>query len=78
MSAELGDLKRLKITARTLAWLQAEAHSSGRSMHEIAREALDQIAAQKIHAARVLIALAGSEGRDGEPRGTRQSGVQND
>lgn len=66
MSADLGDLKRLKITAETRAWLAAEAHSSGRSQQEIARDALHEIAVGRIHAAKVLVSMAPSEGHAGD------------
>lgn len=61
MAADLHDLTRLKVTAETRAWLQAEAHTSGRSMPEIAREALHEIAVAKIRAAKVLASLAPAE-----------------
>ena len=65
MSVELGDLKRLKISAETRAWLQAEAHTSGRSQQEIARDVLHNVALEKIKAAKVLAALAPGEDRTG-------------
>lgn len=72
MAVDLNDLKRLKITGRTRAWLQAEAHSSGRSQQEIARDALDEIAGQKIHAAKVLVAMAPDEAHAGDGRAHRR------
>lgn len=69
MSAELDDLKRLKITAETRAWLQAESHTTGRSKQEIARDALHEIALAKIRAAKVLASLAPAEGRAGDAQG---------
>lgn len=71
MSADLCDLKRLKITAETRAWLHAEAARTGRSQQEIARDALHDLALEKIHAAKVLVALAPAEGRAGDGRGRR-------
>lgn len=73
MSADLGDLKRLKITAETRAWLAAEAHSTGRSQQEIARDALHEIATRRIHAARVLVSMSPSEGHGGDDQGRGDS-----
>lgn len=39
MSADLADLKRLKVTAETRAWLAATSRSTGKSQQEIARAA---------------------------------------
>lgn len=69
MAAELGDLKRLKISAETRAWLQAEAHTTGRSQQEIARDVLHAVALEKIHAARVLASLAPTEALTGAAGG---------
>lgn len=66
MAADLGDLKRLKISAETRAWLQAEAHTTGKSQQEIARDQLHAIALEKIRAAKVLTSLAPSERRNGD------------
>jgi predicted DNA-binding protein len=70
MSLDLVDLKRLKITPETAAWLEAESRTSGRTKQEILREAMHQLAIEKIHAAKVLSALAPAEGisRDGGGR----------
>lgn len=67
MSADLVDLKRLKITAETRAWLTAEVHVTGRSAQDIVRDVLHAKAQEKIHAAKVLTALAAGEAyiRDG-------------
>jgi hypothetical protein len=69
MSLDLADLKRLKITEETRAWLSAEAQRTGRSQQEVARDALHEIALSKIKAARLLVALAPDEGRAGDTRG---------
>lgn len=69
MAADLDDLKRLKITAETRAWLQAESHTTGRSKQEIARDALHEIALAKIRAAKILASLAPPEGRAGDDGG---------
>lgn len=69
MAADLDDLKRLKVTAETRAWLQAKALSTGRSKQEIARDALHEIALAEIRAARVLANLAPAEGRAGDAQG---------
>ncbi len=62
----LEDLKRLKITAETRAWLAAEARQSQRTMQQVARDELHRIAVTRIHAAKVLVSLAPREGRDGD------------
>lgn len=69
MSSDLTDLKRLKVTRETRAWLQAEAHSTGRSQQEIARDELHFIAVGKIRAAKVLTALAPAEAHSGDGGG---------
>jgi hypothetical protein len=69
MAADLGDLKRLKITAETRAWLQAEAHSTGKSHQEIARDQLHAIALERIRAAKVLVSLSPAEGHSGDGQG---------
>lgn len=68
MSAPKADLKRLRISPETRAWLQAEATSSGKSQQEIVRAVLHEMALKKIHAAKLLAALATAEGhmRDAE------------
>lgn len=68
MAADLDDLKRLKLTAETIAWLRAESHTSGRTKQEIARDVLHEIALRKIDAARVLAALAPGEAHIGATR----------
>jgi hypothetical protein len=70
MSLDLTDLKRLKITAETAAWLRAEAHVTGRSPQEILRDAVHDIALQKIHAAKVLANLAPAQGHAGDAGGS--------
>jgi hypothetical protein len=72
MSTELGDLKRLKISRETRAWLQAEAHSTGKSQQEIARDTLHAVALEKIRAARVLASLAPADGHSGDAEGRRR------
>ena len=67
MSLDLLELKRLRITAETAAWLKAESMSTGRSQQEIAREELDRIAREKIHAA-----LVPAEGPSGDSGGRRR------
>lgn len=57
MSSDLFDLKRLKVTSETRAWLQAKAMRTGKSQQEIAREALHEKALQELDDARVMVAL---------------------
>lgn len=71
MSADLDDLKRLKVTAATRAWLTARSRSSGKSKQEIARDALHALAVKDIHAAKVLVRLAPDEDFDGDGGGRR-------
>lgn len=68
MSADLIDF-RGKITAETYAWLDAESRTTGRPKQEILRDAIHQIALEKIHAAKVLTALAPAEGISRASRG---------
>jgi hypothetical protein len=69
MSLDHVDLKRLKITSETRAWLTAEVHVTGRSAQEIVRDVLHSKAMEKIHAAKVLTALAADEAHIGDGRG---------
>lgn len=71
MAADLDDLKRLKVTAETSAWLQAKAHTTGRSKQEIARDALHEIALAEIRAAKVLASLAPPEAHSRDTGGRR-------
>lgn len=71
MSADLADLKRLKVTAETRAWLTAAARISGKSQQEIARDALHSLAVKEIHAAKVLVRLAPDEALDRDSGGRR-------
>ena len=78
MSDQLFDLKRLKITRETRAWLQGIAHASGRNQQEIARDALHERALAELDKAKVLHNLDPREGlfRDiegqaGDRRGRR-------
>lgn len=68
MALDLIDF-RGKITPETAALLEAEAHTSGKDKQEILREYMHEIALKKIHAARVLTALAPAEGRGGASGG---------
>ena len=68
MSLDLIDF-RGKITAETNAWLEAEARTSGKPKQEILRDAVHEIALAKIHAAKLLTALAPAEGISGASRG---------
>ena len=57
MSLELVDLKRLKITAETRAWLTSESQLTGKSVAEVAREALHDLAMKRIAAAASLTSV---------------------
>lgn len=72
MSLDLVDLKRLKITAETAAWLEAEARITGRSKQEILRDEMHRLAVEKIHGARLLAALAPAEANSGDTGGRRK------
>lgn len=72
MSLDLIDLKRLKITAETSAWLESESRITGRSKQDILRDTVHQIAVEKIHSARLLAALAPVEANSGDTRGRRK------
>ncbi|MDA8348646.1 MAG: hypothetical protein M0038_07555 [Pseudomonadota bacterium] len=68
---QLEDLKRLKVTSETKAYLYAEARRLGCSMHEVARAELHRIAVEKIHAAKVLVSLSPREAREGDSQSER-------
>lgn len=79
MSLDHADLKRLKITRETRAWLTAECTRTGESAQEIARNVLHKVALESIDAARLLLALSpdnghsgASEGHGGDSRGRRR------
>ncbi len=71
MSADLADLKRLKVTEETRAWLAATSRSTGKSQQEIARDALHSLAVREIHAAKVLVRMAPDEALDRDSGGRR-------
>jgi hypothetical protein len=70
MSADLGDLKRVKLTEESLAWLEAESRATGKTRQEILRDTMHDHALQQRQKAKVLLALWPREGRerDGEGR----------
>lgn len=68
MSLPLKDIGKAKITAETDAWLTYRARHTGRTKHELLRDALHEMAVREIHAAKLLIALADGEGLAGERR----------
>jgi hypothetical protein len=72
MSLDLKDLKRLKITAETIAWLESESLTTGRTKQEILRDAMHEIAVAKIRAARLLATLAPAEAISGDTQGRRR------
>lgn len=63
MADDLFDF-RGKVTGRTHQVLAAIELASGRTQSEIAREVLDQWAAERIHEANVVTRLTRSEGAD--------------
>lgn len=67
MAGDLVDIKRLKVTAETRAWLQGRSMRSGKSQQEIARDALHDLAVAELDNAKVLAALDPRQGhsRDG-------------
>lgn len=69
MSLPLRDIGKPKITAETDAWLTMQARRTGRSKHELLRDALHEMAVREIHSAKLLLALADGEGLTGERRG---------
>lgn len=69
MSEDLADIKRLKVTRETRAWLQAEARETGRSYQDIARDVLHEKALGEIRKAKILTSLADAEGHSGDRRG---------
>jgi hypothetical protein len=71
MSADLADLKRLKVTPETRAWLTARARMTGKSQQELARDALHEMEVKEIHAAKVLTRLAPDSDLDGASGGRR-------
>jgi hypothetical protein len=71
MSLDLKDLKRVKLTVDTLAWLESEARDSNRSKQEILRDEMHAIAVAAKRKARLLLALSPSEGTDGDSQGQR-------
>lgn len=72
MALDLADLKRLKITPETRAWLTAEARATRKTFAEVARDALHEIALKKIHEAKVLTGLVASEDLGGDSGGRQR------
>ena len=70
MSLELDDLKRLKITKETMAYLEAEGRFSGRSKQEVLRDEMHKIAIAAMRKAKLLMALAPREGSSGDHEGS--------
>ena len=71
MALPLPDLKRLKITRATRAWLTAEARATRKTFAEVARDALHEIAIRRIHEAKVLTGIVASEDLDGDSEDRR-------
>lgn len=71
MALDLKDLKRVKLTHDTLAWLESEARESKRSKQEILRDEMHAIAVAAKRKARLLLALSPDEDRAGDSQGHR-------
>jgi hypothetical protein len=74
MSLDLKDLKRVKLTADTLAWLESESRETNRSKQEILRDEMHAIAVAAKRKARLLLALSPDEGSVGDSQGHRGTG----
>jgi hypothetical protein len=72
MSLDLKDLKRVKLTTETLAWLESESRESSRSKQEILRDEMHKIAIAAKRKARLLLSLSPDEGGFGDGRGHRR------
>lgn len=72
MALDLKDLKRVKLTGETLAWLESEARETGQTKQEILRDELHKIALAAKRKARLLLALSPDEGNDGDTQGRRR------
>jgi hypothetical protein len=72
MSLDLVDLKRIKITAETAAWLEAESRETNRSKQEILRDEMHKIALAAKRKARLLLALSPDEGHSRDSEGRRK------
>lgn len=72
MSLDLVDLKRLKITRETAAWLESESRETGQSKQEILRDEMHKIALAAKRKARLLLALSPDEGNSGDTGGRRK------
>lgn len=68
---ELGDLKRVKLTEETLAWLEAESKSTGKTRQEILRDTMHELAMQQKRKAKLLLALWPREGHSGDGEGRK-------
>lgn len=75
MSLDLDDLERLKITAETRAWLEAEERVYGRTRQDIVRELLHAHALKRLHEASVITALAGAHGIKPEDAGIHRQAI---
>lgn len=72
MSLDLDDLKRLKITKETMAYLESESRETGRTKQEVLRDAMHEIAIVAIRKAKLLLALSPREGNSGDTEGHRR------
>ena len=69
MSLDLDDLKRLKITKETMAYLESEARETGRTKQEVLRDEMHKIALVALRKAKLLVALSPDEGHDRDSQG---------
>ena len=63
------DLKRLEITKATRTWLEWKARTTGRTPQEFVRQLLHAEALRETTDAKLLVALAGSDGTSADTAG---------
>jgi hypothetical protein len=72
MSLPLDDLKRLKITNETMAYLESEARESGRTKQEVLRDEMHKIAVVALRKAKLLLALVPDDAHSRDTEGRRK------
>lgn len=73
MSLDLDDLKRLRVTKETMAYLESEARESGRTKQEVLRDEMHKIALIALRKAKLLLALAPGEAHSRDTEGRKTS-----